>query len=112
MMKSGMGGAETMPTKTITREQVIDLVMTLPTDRLISVYDFARFVQSHPLEPTPTADIFGETEDEIRADEEQWDQQFAASRDGLRTIAREAAAEFRAGRTKPLEFTPEGRLVR
>ncbi len=101
-----------MPTKTITHQQVVDLVLTLPPERLSSVYDFARFVQSHPLEPTPTADIFGETEDEIRADEEQWDQQFVASREGLRAIAREAAAEFRAGKTKPMEFTPEGRLVR
>ena len=86
-----------MSTTTVTRQQVIDLVMTLPNDRLISVYDFARYVQSHPL-----ADIFGETEDEIRADEEQWDQQFSESRDGLRTIAREAAAEYRAGETKPI----------
>lgn len=101
-----------MSTKTITHQQVVDLVMTLPADRLVSVYDFARFVQSHPLEPTLAADIFGETEDEIRADEEQWDQQLAASREGLRAIAREAAAEFRAGQTKPMEFTPEGRLVR
>lgn len=101
-----------MPTETITRQQVIDLVMALPTDRLISVYDFARFVQSHSLESTPAADIFGETEDEIRADEERWDQQFAASREELRAVAREAAAEYRAGKSKPLEFTPEGRLVR
>lgn len=95
-----------MPTETVTRQQVIDLVMALPPNRLISVYDFARFVQSHPLE-----DIFGETEDEIRADEEQWEQQFSASRDGLRAIAREAAAEYRAGKTKSMEFTSEGSLV-
>ncbi|MFH1906393.1 MAG: hypothetical protein ABIL11_03265, partial [Chloroflexota bacterium] len=103
---------QTMQTKTITRQQVIDLVMNLPAERLISVYDFARFVQSHPLERMLAADIFGETEDEIRADEEQWDQQFAASRDELRIIAREAAAEYRAGRTKPMELTPEERRVR
>lgn len=101
-----------MQTKTITHQQVIDLVMTLPPDRLMSVYDFALFVKSHPLEPTPVTDIFGETEDEIRADEERWNQQFAASRDKLRDMAHEAAAEFRAGRTKPMEFTPEGRLAR
>jgi hypothetical protein len=96
-----------MPTETVTRQQVIDLVMTLPPDRLLSVYDFARFVQSHPLE-----DIFGETEDEIRVDEEHWEQQFSASRDELRTIAREAAAEYRAGKTKPMDFTSDGRLAR
>jgi len=51
----------------------------------------------------PEGDIFGETEDEVRADEEQWEKQFAASRDKLRAIAGEAAAEYRAGRTKPKE---------
>jgi hypothetical protein len=30
---------------------------------------------------TPFEDIFGETEDEIRADEEQWQRQFVASRE-------------------------------
>jgi hypothetical protein len=99
-----------MPTKTVTHQQVVDLVMSLPTDRLVSVYDFARFIKSHPL--SSTADFFDATEDEIRADEEQWDQQFAASHEELRAIAREAAEEFRTGRTKPMEFTPEGRLVR
>ena len=48
----------------------------------------------------------GETEEAIRADEKAWDRQFAESRHALRTIAREAAAEYRAGRTKPMEFTP------
>lgn len=96
----------------ITHQQVADLVMTLPPERLTSVYDFVRFVQSHPLALIPAVDMFGETEDEIRADEEQWEQQFTASRDGLRKMAREAAAEYRAGKTKPMEFTPEGRLAR
>ncbi|HOU12223.1 MAG TPA: hypothetical protein PKZ84_03840 [Anaerolineae bacterium] len=101
-----------MLTETITHQQVAELVMSLPPDRLSSVYDFVRFIQSHPLTPTATADVFGETEDELRADEEQWGQQFAASRDELRQMAREAAAEYRAGKTKPMRFTPEGRLAR
>lgn len=93
-----------MPIETITHQQVIDLVMTLPSERLISVYDFVRFLQSYPL-ASAEDDIFGETADEIRADEEKWEQQFAASRDALREIARDAAAEYRAGRTKPMAFT-------
>jgi len=101
-----------MQTETITVEQVVDLVMTLPPDRLLSVYDFARFVKQHPLVPEPERDLFGETEAEICADEEVWDRQFAESRDALRTMAREAAAEYRAGRTKPMKFTTEGRLAR
>ena len=101
-----------MSARTVTHQQVADLVMTLPPDRLMSVYDFALFVKSHPSEQTPAVDAFGETEDEIVADEERWDRQFMESRGQLRAMAREAAAEFHAGRTKPMEFSPEGRLVR
>jgi hypothetical protein len=100
-----------MPTQTITPQQVVDLIMSLPPDRLASVYDFALFVQQHPLASTPEGDIFGETEDEIRADEERWEQHFVASRDKLRVMAGEAAAEYRAGRTKPMEFTPGGGIA-
>lgn len=101
-----------MQTNTISVQQVVDLVKTLPPDRLVSVYDFILFIKQHPLTPQPEADIFGETPDEIRADEEQWDREYETSRDQLRAMAREAAAEYRAGRTKPMEFTPEGRLAR
>jgi hypothetical protein len=101
-----------MHTNTITVQQVVDVILTLPPDRLVSVYDFALFVKEHPLTLEPEADIFGQTEDEVRADEEWWDQQFAASHDELKAMAREAAAEYRAGRTKPMDFTPEGRLAR
>ena len=94
-----------MQTNTITAQQVADMVMTLPPDRLVSVHDFVLFVKQHPLAPEPEADIFGETAEEIRADEERWDREYATSRDHLRTMAREAAAEYRAGRTKPMEFT-------
>jgi hypothetical protein len=98
-----------MSTETITRKKIVELVMALPEDRLASVYDFARFVQSHPLDGTLTNDIFGETTDEIRADEEQWEQQFAGSRDELRKMAQEAGAEYRAGKTRPMEFNSEGK---
>ena len=42
-----------MKTDTITPQQIIDLVMTLPPDRLPSVYDFTLFVKQHPLPLTP-----------------------------------------------------------
>jgi len=100
------------PTSAPTHQQVVDLVMTLPSDRLASLYDFTLFLKSHPLRPAPAADSGAETEEEMRADEAQWDQQFEASREGLRAMAREAAAEFRAGGATPLEFTPGGRPAR
>jgi len=98
--------------ETITREKVVELVMALPANRLASVYDFARFIQSHPLAPLPTDDIFGETVEEILADEEEWEQQFAGSRDELRKMAQEAGAEYRAGKTRPMEFNSEGKPSR
>lgn len=55
-------------------------------------------------------DIFGETEDEIRADEEQWQREFAASREQLRAMAHEAAAEFRAGESTPMTFLAHGQF--
>jgi hypothetical protein len=97
-----------MLTKTVSYQDVVDVVMTLPVDRLASVYDFARFVRAQALGVARPTDIFGETEDQIRSDAEQWDQEFAASREQLRLMAREAAAEYRAGRTAPMRGqTPE-----
>ena len=98
-----------MQTRTLTHQQVIDLVLTLPLDHLGSVYDFALFLKQAR---EPFTDIFGETVEEIQADEAQWAQQFSLSRDQMRAIAHEVAAEFRAGRTKPMEFTSEGRLAK
>lgn len=97
---------------TITYQQVIDLIKTLPVERLGSLYDFVLFLKWQPRAPIEEADIWGESEAEIRADEEHWNEQFAATREKLCELASEAAAEFRSGQTKPMEFTPEGRLVR
>jgi hypothetical protein len=96
----------------ITHQQVIDLVRTLPLERMRTLYDFALFLKLQPLAPIEEEDIFGQSPDEIRADEERWNEQFAATREKLRALALEAAAEFQSGQTKPMEFTPEGRLAR
>ena len=98
-----------MQTRTLTHQQVIDLVLTLPLDRLGSVYDFALFLKQAR---EPFTNIFGETAEEIQADEALWEQQFSASREQMRAMAHEVAAEFRGGRTKPMEFTAEGQLAK
>lgn len=95
----------------VTYEEVVNLLATLPLERLNSVYDFALFLKYQPLVPIPETDIFGATQEEIRADEERWNQQFAESRGKLRALAHEAAEEFRSGRTKPMRFTSDGRLT-
>ena len=38
------------------------------------------------------------------ADEERWEQSFAHFRNQLSTLAKEALAEYNAGRTKPLDL--------
>ena len=101
-----------MSATTITHQQVIDLVTTLPEEQLRSLYDFTLFLKQQAVVLPPDSDLFGERSEEIEADEVQWQEQFAASRDKLRSLASETAAEFRAGRTQPMEFTAEGRLVR
>jgi hypothetical protein len=102
-----------MQVQTVNHQQLIDLVKSLPSERLPSLYDFALFLKQQPLPaPLPTIDIWGETEAEIEEDEAHWDEKFAQSRDDLRKMGREAAESFRAGRAKPMTFTAEGQLKR
>ena len=102
----------TMTHPPVTCEEVVNLLATLPLERLNSVYDFVLFLKYQPLAPIPETDMFGATQEEIRADEERWNQQFAESRGILRVLAHEAAEEFRSGRTKPMQFTSDGKLTR
>lgn len=96
----------------LTHEHVIELVRTLPADSLGSLYDFALFLKArHPLEPGEE-DIFGESIEEIQSDEAWWDDQFEQSQNELMRLAEEAAEEYNAGRTTPMEFDERGRLKR
>jgi len=52
-----------------------------------------------------------ETEEQVLADEVQWDTQFAATQDGLKTMADKVRAAVRAGRTAPMIFTEDGRIA-
>lgn len=81
----------------ITYEQVIDLVKSLPADRLSSLYDFARYLKESAPDQDETADLFGETPEEIEQDEAWWDAQFERSGDTLLRLAEEAVDEYRAG---------------
>ena len=94
-----------MPATIITHQQVIDLVTTLPEEQLRSLYDFTLFLKQQAVVLTPESDLFGESAEEIEADEALWQEQFAASREKLRSLASETAAEFRAGRTQPMGFS-------
>lgn len=54
-----------------------------------------------------------ESIDEIEADNVRWDALLATeeSQALLEQLADEALAEYRAGKTKPMAFTDDGRLV-
>ncbi len=88
----------------ITREQVIELVRTLPDDRLGSLYDFALYLKARPSPELVEDDLFGESAEEIRADETWWDEQFGRSEEALLRIAEEAAEAYRAGQTTPMDL--------
>ncbi len=96
----------------ITHEHVIDLVRSLPADRLSSLYDFALYLKLRRPLTSDEEDIFGESIEDILADEAWWDEQFERSQDQLLRLAEEAAEEYRTGQTTPLEVDEQGRLRR
>ena len=100
-----------MTTASVTHQQVIELVKMLPQERLQSLYDFTVFLKQQSTSLTPETDLFGESGEEIEDDEARWQEQFAASRESLRAMARETKEDYLAGRTKPMEFDVNGRLV-
>jgi len=92
-------------------EQVlIDIVRTLPVERVVQVLDYARYIRSQAVEDFGFLDD-DETEEEILADEARWDAQFAATQEGLAGMADKVRADIRAGHTMPMVFTQDGRLA-
>ena len=96
----------------VTYKQVIDLVQSLPADRLSSIYDFARFLKEHPVAQNEAVDLFGETPEEIEADEKWWGEQFKGSESDLLRLAENAVDEYQAGTTTSMDFDEQGRLKR
>jgi len=91
-------------------EQIIlEILRTLPAERVAQVIDFARFLQWQTLPDVPT--IEEESAEEVQCDNEQWDRTFATSRATLRQLAQEARKEIEAGETQEMIFTADGRIV-
>ena len=87
---------------------LLSIARTLPAERLRQVVQFARFLQVQSLDEFALVDE--ETPEEIAADEALWDAQFAATQDGLEKMAEKVRAEIRAGKSKPMVFTADGRI--
>ena len=91
-------------------QALINIVRTLPVERVVQILDYARYVQSQTIEDFGFLDD-DETEEEILADEARWDAQFAATQDDLKKMADKVRAEIRAGCTMPMVFTKDGKLA-
>ncbi len=83
-----------MPT---TERLLLETVRGLPSQRVVQVLDFARWLHTQS-----TSDNFGEeeiTEAELAAEEVAWQATFEANKDNFRAMAREALNELDAGKT-------------
>ena len=102
-----------MPTASRTsvyEQTLINIVRTLPVERVVQILDYAHYIQSRTIEDFGVLDD-DETEEEILADEARWDAQFAATQDGLEKMADKVRADIQAGRTMPMVFTKDGRIA-
>ena len=52
-----------------------------------------------------------ESPEEIAADEALWDAQFAASQEGMEKMAEKVQTEIEAGKSAPMLFTADGRII-
>lgn len=91
-------------TQTDLVKAIADIATTMPLARTMQLYQFARFLQTHPL---PTEETF----EEIATDEALWDRQFAAtSDDKLVALITAVETEINAGKTLPM-FDEHGELI-
>ncbi len=75
---------------------ISDIAITMPLARTVQLYEYALFLQLHPL---PTEETF----EEIANDEALWDAQFAATDDDkLAELVAVVEAEINKGNTLPM----------
>jgi hypothetical protein len=89
---------------------LINIMRVLPPNRVEQLVDFARFLEAQILSE---ALIQEEDIAEIEADNARWDALLETDEAQalLENLADEALAEHRAGKTKPMAFSDEGRIV-
>lgn len=99
-----------MENQTQSMEQTLfNIVRTLPPERVSELVDFARFLQALVIR---TRDLEIERVEESPGDK-KWDELLARaeSQELLLEMAREARADYYAGRTTEIDITPDGRLA-
>jgi len=89
---------------------LINTVRVLPPNRVAQLVDFARFLEAQILaeELMPKEGVA-----EIEADNARWDTLLATDEAQalLEKLADEALVEHQAGKTRPMAFNDEGRIV-
>lgn len=100
---------QTLSDESTYEQTLLSIARTLPAERLRQVVQFARFLQVQTLDEF--ALVEEETPEEIAADEALWDAQFAATQDGMAKMAEKVRAEISAGKSTPMIFTTDGRIV-
>jgi len=77
-------------------QTLVNIARSLPPERVVELLDFARFLQTL-----------------AKPDDDRWDQLFATpeAQRVMLDMAREARADFHAGRTSEIVVTDNGRLA-
>lgn len=95
-----------MPT---TERLLLETVRGLPSQRVVQVLDFARWLHTQSI-----SDEFLDeevTEAELEAEEAVWQATYEANKEGFRAMARQALRELDAGETLEMTFAG-GKLCR
>jgi len=82
---------------------IADLVTKMPVERAAQVYDFARFLQ------TQDDDWLNDTEEQLQAEDAEWQATFARQHEKFSGLAQAARAEIASGATQPL-FDERGNI--
>ena len=83
---------------------IAEIAKMMPLTRTAQLYEFALFLESHPLPAEETLEA-------IAADEAQWDVQFAKTDDDkLAALAASVEAEINEGKTSPM-FDQHGDFI-
>ncbi len=102
-------GTQTTLQPSVYEQALISIVRTLPVERIVQVLDYARYIKSQTIKDFDFLD--DESAEEILADEARWDDQFAATQDGLEKMADKVRADIRAERTMSMVFTKDGEIA-
>jgi hypothetical protein len=93
-----------MKTQTDLVKEISEIAAAIPLMRRVQLYEFALFLESHPLPAEDTLEA-------VAADEAEWDAQFAATDDGkLAKLTASVEDEISENKTQPM-FDERGEFI-